>query len=40
MAVVLSQEAERDRGHGIMAPGAIEAAEQSTALLQNTTENH
>lgn len=35
MFVVLGQKAEGDGGHWIMAPGAVEAAEQSTAFLQN-----
>lgn len=39
MVVVLSQEAQRDRGHGIVAPGAIETAEQRAALLQNRAKN-
>lgn len=36
MVVVLCQEAQRDRGYRIVAPGTIETTEQGTALLQNT----
>lgn len=39
MAVVLCEEAEGHGGHRVVAPGAVQAAEQGTALLQVAPES-